>query len=267
MKPFTIRYRLLPFLPFFRTISGEIPSAWPEVKPKQLIAIASLYKNRISEVNFLAQMMGVRRRILTKTSAFERYMLMEYFVFIKEPRPFHEFILNELVITQKRIWGWRRLVLYPPKPKLHGMTFGQFIYADSYFSNYLESNDENDLNKFIASIYLKENETFSEKLIDRAPFLKNIPAETREAIVINYQLIHEWLTLAYPLIFRKKEEEDSSEPVEPGTESKRDPNIWIKIFRNFVGDDILHDDDWANKPVKTIFDYMTRKYKENAKTH
>ena len=49
-----------------------------------------------------------------------------------------------------------------------------------------------------------------------------------------------------------------------------DDSPWIKVFQNFVGDDIIHDEVWAAKPVNSIFSYMTRKYKENAraqKTH
>jgi hypothetical protein len=94
----------------------------------------------------------------------------------------------------------------------------------------------------------------------------------RQSVALNFQLIHEWLALAYPLIFQKLASATSrsasntsleapvAEPVEA-----RDPNQWIKVFQNFVGDDILHDDVWAAKPVNTIFAYMTRKYKENAR--
>jgi hypothetical protein len=55
---------------------------------------------------------------------------------------------------------------------------------------------------------------------------------------------------------------ESTERARPVSEG----SPWIKVFQNFVGDDILHDDVWAFKPVNTIFAYMTRKYKENART-
>jgi hypothetical protein len=87
----------------------------------------------------------------------------------------------------------------------------------------------------------------------------------RQAIVLNFQLIHEWLALAYPLIFQKHEQVLNDETRNPEPVS-RNSSPWIKVFQNFVGDDILHDDVWASKPVNTIFAYMTRKYKENART-
>ena len=86
----------------------------------------------------------------------------------------------------------------------------------------------------------------------------------RQAIVLNFQLIHEWLALAYPLIFQKREEM-SNDAGTDRTRSFSDQSPWIKVFQNFVGDDILHDEAWAAKPVNTIFAYMTRKYKENAR--
>ncbi len=166
------------------------------------------------------------------------------------------------------------LILFAPEGKLKGITFGQFIFADTYFANYQHSNDQTDLNKFIASLYLKKDESFDEKVIQsRHSHIDKIDQNTREAIVLNYQLIHEWLALAYPLIFQKQTEMLTStssvsaeqlpehEAVE-GSSHQRDPNQWIKVFQNFVGDDILHDEVWAAKPVNTIFAYMTRKYKE-----
>jgi len=132
-----------------------------------------------------------------------------------------------------------------------------------------QSNDETDLNKFIASLYLKKDESFDEKLIqERHSKIGKINQNNREAIVLNYQLIHEWLGLAYPLIFQKHEElsSDSRDKASlvssPEPEKHCDQNQWIKIFQNFVGDDIIHDEVWAAKPVNTIFAYMTRKYKE-----
>jgi len=178
---------------------------------------------------------------------------------VADQKPYHEFIIRNLSVS-------RYPVLYAPSPKLKGVTFGQFIFADTYFANYQQSNDEDDLNKFIASLYLGKNENFEERLIqERFLCIGKLDMNIRQAIVMNYQLIHEWLALAYPLIFQKREEMSNDD----GTDRKcpvSDQSPWIKVFQNFVGDDILHDEAWAAKPVNTIFAYMTRKYKENART-
>lgn len=273
-KPVTIKYRPISFIPAYRTVSGSFPQNWGEVSAKQIIAIACLYKNCISDVAFLKRMTGIPAHVLKRTDDYERFKLMEQLEFISDRRAYHEFIIKTLPSTRFAAQGALRslslskgAMLFAPEPKLKAVTFGQFIFADTYFSNYLESNDENDLNKFIAALYLRKYEKFDEQLIQkRHSAIGKIDRTTREAIVINYQLIREWLSLAYPLIFQKRNEmiSDESSP-EQRSVSKSDSSIWIKIFQNFVGDDILHDEEWASKPVNTIFAYMTRKNKENAR--
>ena len=264
MLKIEINYRSIRWFPFTRKVNSNVPQNWGDVTQKQLIAITCLYKSAISDFAFLKAMSGLKKWILKKLSDYERYKLMEVFEFVGEQKPYHEFIIRKISIYRKGI------VLYAPEGKLKGITFGQFIFTDTYFANYQQSGDETDLNKFIASLYLKNDEHFDEKLIQsRHPQIGIIDKNIREAIVLNYQLMHEWLALAYPLIFHTVAELTTIPTVSDGDiaipEIKRDPNIWIKVFQNFVGDDIIHDEIWAAKPVNTIFAYMTRKYKENAR--
>lgn len=265
MKPITIRYRPISFIPIYRTLTGKFPKNWGEISAKQLIAIARLYKNHTTDVEFLSAMSGIGKRIFKRCDDYELYKLMEHLEFVGDRKAYHEFILS--YISQKR---YKLFLLethfFAPGAKLKGVTFAQFIFADTYFSNYQESQNDDDLNKFIASLYLRNNEKFEEKLIQRNfKYIARIDRSIREAIAINWQLIHEWLSLAYPLIFQKHEE-----IIAEGTDTTcRVPgdysSPWIKIFQNFVGDDILHNDQWADMPVNTIFQFMTRKYKENAR--
>ena len=266
MLEIEVIYRPNGWLPLTRKVNSKVPQNWADVTQKQLIAIACLYKSAISDFAFLKALTGLKKGILNKLSDYERYKLTEIFEFVGDHKPYHEFIIRKISIYTKG------LVLYAPEGKLKGITFGQFIFADTYFANYQQSGDESDLNKFIASLYLRKNETFDEKLIqDRHFQIGKIDKNIREAIVLNYQLMHEWLALAYPLIFHTVAELTVIPTVSDGDiaqpEIKRDPNIWIKVFQNFVGDDIIHDEIWAAKPVNTIFAYMTRKYKENARSH
>jgi hypothetical protein len=270
MLEIQVRYRPISWVPFTRKANCNVPQNWGDVTQKQLNAIACLYKSTISDIGFMKAMSGLNKRMLSRLSDFEHFKLMEILEFIGEPKPHHEFIIRQLKLQ----WLWSLslskcskpgLYLYAPGGKLKGVTFGQFIFTDTYFSNFQQSTDETDLNKFIASLYTGKNETFDERLIqERFESIGKLELNIRQAIVLNYQLIHEWLALAYPLIFQKREEmtnKDSPDRARPFT----DGSPWIKVFQNFVGDDIIHDEVWAAKPVNTIFAYMTRKYKENAR--
>jgi hypothetical protein len=264
MLEIEVKYRPVSWIPFTRKVKTNTPQNWSEVTQKQLIAIACLYNSAISDFGFLKAISGLNKKILKKMSDFEHYKLMEIFAFIGDQKPYHEFIVRKLPV-------FHHPVLYAPSPMLKGVTFGQFIFADTYFTNYQQSGDEADLNKFIASLYIDKNEKFEEHLIqDRFESVGKLEINIRLAIVLNYQLIHEWLALAYPLIFQKRQEM-TLENEDIGAEKSFSPksgegNSWIKVFQNFVGDDIIHDEVWAAKPVNTIFAYMTRKYKENART-
>ena len=265
MKPFSIRYRKHWFSLFFSKIEGEIPDKWSELNAIQLCAVASVQKGRIDEVEFISNMLGINTAIVKRTSLFERYLLMEYFEFLKKPKACDEFKIKYLSFSVTPIWKLRTRILAPP-PKLKGVTFGQFVFADTYFSIYQKDGNESDLNSFIASLYLPANAVFSEAAIQKnARIVATTDIAIREAIALNWVLINEWLVLAYPLIFRRKQELESEVPAENDDDKPViDTNVWIKIFENFVGDDLLHDDQWAAKPVNTIFRYMTRKCKENA---
>jgi len=277
MMTIEVRYRPISWLPFTRKANSNVPQNWGDVTQEQLIAIACLYKSAISDIAFLKAMSGLKKRILNKLSDYERYKLMEIIEFVGDQKPHHEFIIKKLPSKNSDSGSLLRSlslskgeVLTAPEGKLKGITFGQFIFADTYFANYQQSNDETDLNKFIASLYLKKDELFNEKRIQSRHFqIRKIDKNIREAIVLNYQLMHEWLALAYPLIFHTVSEITTIPSISEGDvaiqEIKRDPNIWIKVFQNFVGDDIIHDEVWAAKPINTIFAYMTRKYKENAR--
>jgi hypothetical protein len=265
MKSVTITYRPIGFLPLYRTKKGQFPQNWGEITAKQLTSIACLYKNRISDTVFLSRMSGISHRLFKHCSDYERYKLIECIEFIGGRKPFHEFIVRKITFDRYAANFFRETNLYSPEPKLKGVSFGQFIFADTYFSNYQESQKEDDLNKFIASLYLRRNEKFDEIFIQRNyRYVGKLDRNTREAIVINYQLIHEWLSLAYPLIFQKREEVLKQVQEDEPIKVRDDGTAWIKIFQNFVGDDVLNNDKWAEMPVNTIFQYMTRKYKENA---
>jgi hypothetical protein len=259
MLKIEVKYRPVRWISFTRKVKSNVPQNWSDVTQKQLMAISSLYKSTISDIGFMKAMSGLKMGILKRLSDFENYKIMELIDFIGEQKSHHEFIIRKLS-------GSHHPVLYAPSPMLKGVTFGQFIFADTYFANYQQSGDEADLNKFIASLYLGKNEKFEQHLIqERFEIIGKLEINIRQAIVLNYQLIHEWLALAYPLIFQKQSETISDANIDKASPVS-DSSSWIKVFQNFVGDDIIHDEAWAAKPVNTIFSYMTRKYKENTRT-
>ena len=106
----------------------------------------------------------------------------------------------------------RVLFFAPQNQNSKRVTFGQFIFLDTYFANYQESRDKTDLNKFIAAAYLPFGQRFTEPVIDaNYEWVAKTDILSREAIVINYYLIRDWLCEVYPLVFQRKTEQQIKE--------------------------------------------------------
>ncbi len=261
MRKVTITYRPFRRLKFKRYIEGNFPSTWEETNPKQLIAIACLLKRSISDVQFLSIMTGLSKKTINKLDDYQRFQLIELFDTFHSDKPYNEFIIENL--------DCKGTLLVRPKAKLKGVTFGQFIFMDTHFIDYQKTADTNDLNRFIAAAYLPYGQIFVEHIIDaNHEWVGKTDLLTREAIVINYHLIRDWLSEVYPLVFQKKAEETKKEKKkEKKTESKKsDANSWIKVFDGLVGDDIINEDNYANLPLHNVLRHLTNQIKFNNKT-
>ena len=225
-------------------IQSEIPERWSEITPRQLIAIAKNYLGETSEEKMLAIMCNTRKWVIKRLDNYQRFTLAREISFITDYKPFSHFIIAKTGI------------LRAPKPRLQNMSFGQFMFADSYYSNWAESQKDEDLNKFVAALYLPENASFkSENQAAITLIAEKVPMITRCAIAINYRLVKEFLTHAYPLVFQKPK---------PGTKSKRDDG-WVKVFESVVGDDIVNQDKYSELPVHVVLRWISRKIKESSK--
>jgi hypothetical protein len=263
MRKVTIQYQ--PFRwpkKYLRYHIGNFPSTWDETTPTQLIAIACLLKQTISDVQFISAMTGLSKRIINRLDDYQRFQLIELFDTFHSNRPYNEFIIDKL--------DCGNTILLAPEPKLKGVTFGQFIFLDTYFANYQESANQTDLNKFIAAAFLPFGQQFAEYIVDaNHEWVGKTDILTREAIVINYHLIRDWLSDVYPMVFLKQTEKEK-EKKEPGNNANKklssNSNAWIKVFDGLVGDDIINEDNYANLPLHNVLRFLTSKIKENNKT-
>ena len=241
MKTIKLEYR---FLFLDRKLERSIPTRWDEVTPRQLITIARHYLSESSDEQMLSILCGVRKRIIRMLDTYQRFSLANEMSFLKDYKPYSHFIIRKAG------------QLMAPKLRLEGMSFGQFMFVDSWFTIWLHSRKEDDLNKFIASLYLPDGETFqSESMPELMHSASQVPLLVKLAISINYRLIREFLAHAYPLIFQKPR---------PGTTPKPGDG-WVKVFESVIGDDIVNQDRYAELPLHTVLRWITRKLKENAK--
>jgi hypothetical protein len=259
MVTITLEYQPFPFLKYTRKINGSFPSTFGELKPSQLIAVARLLNQTISDTGFLKFMTGIPKSRIKKLDDYYSYQLMLLFEPFVQVAPYNEFIIPRIDTYATRFFS--------PKPKLSGMTFAQFIFAESYFVSYQTDKDPIDLHKFVASLYLPELHGFDENLIPEAALaFSKIKPEILEAVMINYVLIKEWLCNVYPMIFQKEEEEEEESDEAPKKSLKKPGNSgWLKIFENVVGDDLVNHDRYSMLPLHNVLRWMSNKIIENIK--
>ncbi|MCX6231154.1 MAG: hypothetical protein NTZ33_06380 [Bacteroidetes bacterium] len=243
MKKIEVSYRCCGILIKKKRI---IPNAWEDISVEQLIAIAEHYLGITNEDIFLAKICCINRNKIKNMPLYFKYKLANEFKFIVDYSPYNSFIIKNIKQLQS------------PKNRLEGMSFGQFMFADSFYNNWCENEQAEELNKFIACLYLPENYIFSEKYINtHAQYCAKIDRRIKYAISLNYRLIKEWLTNKYPLIYERNNAEKK--------QRKTSKNGWVNVFENIVGDDIIHADNYAQLPLHTVLRFLTNKIKENAK--
>ena len=245
-----------PFLFLKLKAKGSVPASWAEVNEAQFIAISRTINGAEADFRFLSILTGVKERLLKKLSSYALLKLSQQIDFVGKAGNYHDsFIIKNIQVF--------RMIYSAPNTKLEGLTFGQFIFCDSYYNDWVSTKKDIALNNFVASLYRHAGEMFDNKDIPyRSWKIKNVDMDIRMAITFNWSLVMAWLGKAYPLIFREPTEKEPTTESETTAGAKQSP--WIKLFESLVGDDLINRDKYAELPVHTVFRHLTKKYKENA---
>lgn len=235
-----------------RVIKRTIPTTYEEMTPSQFLATVRLTKGWITERGFFLQFFGLTDDLLAKLDTFLLYRLTETLGFLKQIKgACTGFYCQEL-----------NGKLLAPQEKLRGMTFQQFMTVDTFFSWFLVTEKEQYLDRFIASLYLKSDEAFTDLVLDeRLPAVKQIHMDLKYSIVVNWVLIKSWLSSAYPFLFPEGEATANSQ----GDKVKSKPVDWLSIFDAWVGDNVPSIEAYRMLPCMDAIRLLNRKIKEAKK--
>jgi len=238
MIPVKIAYRPVAFLPFQRKVDTRFPSGWAELSPKQLVAAASIFKESISDDRVIRAMLDIPIRTVRKLTPFQKYRLIELLSFLGHYTPYHEFIIPEV----GQLTG--------PKSRLKDEPFAAFMFAENYFDRYARHFGSDDLCRFIGCFYWQG--PFDEKdIVSRAALISKTEPMVLEAIFLNYRLIREWLAVSYPTVFHVAEEAGEMNST----------SSWLDVLDAIVGDNIIHQVDYARLPVHTVLRFLNNRIK------
>lgn len=241
MTGIVIQYRPIGFLPFTRRRTFNLPAKWNELNGRQMESIYLAWDPRADENKLVRLFLGVSDLFVRKLDSYQKYSILRQLRYLNNIDFCDKFIIKKIG------------KFYAPDRYLKNVTFGQFIFGDTYFDSYSGGKRE-DLDRFIACYYTRG--LFSEKDIEHnAMLIAREGIRKREAIALNYRLIREWLAKRYPNVFEKK-----------NLQKKKDrSNGWVGVFDKIVGDNITDTDKYANAPLSHILRYIEAKIVEYQK--
>lgn len=244
MRLMTIQYRKWGIL---HRIHREIPASWNELNAAQFVAIVSLNQRRIDEYQFFHIFFGLNRTAMERIDPFQLYSLSETLGFLSDQQVWHtDFFLSQVG------------KLRAPGRMLSGMSFHQFITADTYYSWYAATENAIYIDKFVAALYLRQGESFipGEGVVPdmerRLQEVKRIDLTTKMAILLNWSLIKMWLARTFTSLF----------PPSADTTGKPKPSEWLTLFDAFVGDHIADIDAYKALPCMDAFRILNRRIRE-----
>ena len=229
-----------------------MPETADELTPAQYIALVSLAENLLPADDFLSRFFGIRPDLLARMSGYQQYKLWE----VVEQMP-------ELALPE-RTWYVPSVGdgLLSPSPRLRGMTMQQFMTVDTYAGLALYTGKESYLNRFVASLYLKDGESFVEKdgyttpdIDVRSAEAAGVPREERVALLTNWALVKDWLAGAYTSLFARVTESKEKD-------GKTKPVSWLRLFDAWVGDNVAFMHSYKTMECTDALRILNRKIKE-----
>jgi len=189
MISMALKYQRLPLLGLSARVTVNMPDKWDECRERQLMALLYSKNDGATDVRFIAMYTGINERIVRKMNKFFQFQIIDKIEAVAKSPFTGIFYIKQIDCIKEK--------LYAPGDRMHGVTFGQFIFFDAYFND----NDKESVNKFITHLYLPKGEKFNEeKCLARAENL-NIDEATKEAIMFNYSMFYGYFEQAFPLLF------------------------------------------------------------------
>lgn len=236
------------FFFFHKQKDIEVPEKWEELSERQFSICTKLFIQHVPDDQFISEFYGISKKLVNKFSKFEQYKLIECAGFISDPKAkVNYFYLKSIPGTY----------LHSPEPRFKNISFEQFMLFDTFFFDYINDPKEINLRKFIACLYTKENEDISDfNFENRLKYItKKIDNATMYAIFLNYTFIRKWLSGAFSSLFEYKESDPDENKEEPVKTKKPNRPDWNAILDGFMGDDILHEEQY--KKIKCIRAFKT----------
>lgn len=239
----------------WKDIKVNVPESFSEMTPEQFIAMCSIGKGEVDERKFIKHFFGITPDLWQSLDMFYVWKLTQMIREIKDDGRCDHFIESYLYVDG--------IVLEAPFARLKGMSWQQFITADTYFSWWKHTDKDWYLHAFIASLYIADTESFfTVKYDERISLLqKSGGKKTFECIATNWSLIRNWLANVFPYLFPGKIIAEG----EKNEQKNEKPASWLDVFDSLVGEDLTRIESYKTLACMDVMRIINNRIKESKK--
>lgn len=199
----------------------RLATTWNELTGAQLLAVVAVRQRPVAQPPQLADallpiLLALPARAFARLNVVQRVELRPLTRFLATTAPP---LTAQLLprLTLPRFWFEQHQHFHGPREAFRNLRFDEFIFADSYFLRYLQTQAVTWLDQLVAVLYRPERrpyrpeavdyagdrrEDFNEHLVAaRARQLARLPLAAKQAVLLYYQGCRRRLEQRYPYVF------------------------------------------------------------------
>lgn len=136
--------------------------------------------------------------------------------------------------------------------------------VDTFYSWYLYSSKSPYLYNFVTTLFTDPEKEFAEVETEKYKAgilsMEDNSRDMMEAAVVNWMLIKQWLSNAYPYLFPTPPSDGKEQP-----KKKQRPGSWLDIFDSLVDDDLTRVETYQALPAMDVIRVLNGKIKNSKK--
>lgn len=236
-----------------------LPDRYEEMTPQQWVAVVALANDRINGETFYRRFFDIDSETLERIDPYQLWVLSGQLGFLANSKtPVSVFLIPEVEVTPA---DGIRIRMTAPAARLKGMTWQQFITADTFSNWYRYTKRKAYLYHFVASLYIEKGKDFAGTDIDKVAddVERGLDIDTMEAVLANWTLIRQWLADSYTSLFPR--------PLNDGkaADKKEKPASWLEIFDTLVQDDLTRLESYKTLEALDVIRILNRRIAERKK--
>ena len=236
-----------------RHFKCSAPQHWSEMNEEQFLLISKISAGaEVPDSVFFQTMYGIKRNLAKDLDDWYKYCLTNKAKYLSAKKA----SCSKFIIK-----NFGKLVA--PAGMLEGVSLQQFMTVDTYYSRAKDEIGEAimpNVDNMLGALYLAPHTAYfvepgdkKTKLADieaNALFMRKQDYDRKVGAYLNWSMIKNFLSKAYPLLFPESTEKDAK---------NNKPTDWLNVFDNFVGDDIAHAEAYKTMEATDAFRIMNKR--------